>query len=115
MENLTCTACKTTKPRKEFKRLATLSQTRAWLRNALATKRMTYIGKECNDCHKQTKRKSKDLTPEELRKRLINEGTHPLLVQTQIAKRRATGSKKKSVSAKRTMLKWWQAKKANNE
>ena len=110
-----CPICNTEKERKDFKRLATLAQTRAWLRNSLATKRMTYIGKECNDCHKQTKRKSKDLTPEELRKRLINEGKHPLLVQTQIAKRRATGSKKKSVSAKRTMRKRWQAKKSNNE
>lgn len=115
MENLICTACKTAKPRKDFKRSATLAQTRAWLRNSLATKRMTYIGKECNDCHKQTKRKSKDLTPEELRKRLINEGVNSLVVEELIARRRATGSKKKSVSAKRTMLKWWQAKKSNNE
>lgn len=115
MENLICTACKTAKPRKDFKRSATLAQTRAWLRNSLATKRMTYIGKECNDCHKQTKRKSKDLTPEELRKRLINEGVNSLVVEELIARRRATGSKKKSVSAKRTMLKRWQAKKSNNE
>lgn len=115
MENLICTACKTAKPRKDFKRSATLSQTRAWLRNSLATKRMTYIGKECNDCHKQTKRKSKDLTPEELRKRLINEGVNSLVVEELIARRRATGSKKKSVSAKRTMRKRWQAKKSNNE
>lgn len=110
-----CPMCNTEKDRKDFRRLATLSQTKAWLRNPLATKRMTYTGKECNACHKQTTRKPSDLTHNELQKRLINQGKNPLMVQIQIAKRRAVGAKKKSVSAKRTMLKWWQAKKTNNE
>jgi hypothetical protein len=114
MENTVCPVCKTAKPRKDFKRMVTLAQTRAWLRNPLASKRMTYIGKECNECHKQVKRKSKDLTPNELHKRLINEGKNPLVVQAQIAKRRAQGAKKKSAVMSRTMRSWWQERKSSN-
>jgi hypothetical protein len=109
-----CPICNTEKERKDFKRFATLTQTKAWLRKPDATKRMTYVGKECNECHKQTRRKSADLTPNELHRRLINEGVHPLVVQDQIAKRRAQGSKKKSVAASRTMREWWQTKKSGS-
>lgn len=110
-----CPKCNTEKERKDFKRLATLAQSRAWLRNPLSTKRITYIGKECNECHKQTMRKNKDLTPNELHKRLINEGVNPMLIEARIIKRRAQGSKKKSVVSSRTMRAWWQTKKSNNE
>lgn len=109
-----CPMCNTDKERKDFKRYATLSQTRSWLRNPLASKRMTYIGKECNECHKQTKRKPQDLTPNELRKKLVNNGVNPFVIEERVAQRRAQGSKKKSVSARRTMLKVWQTKKSNN-
>ena len=112
MENTVCPVCKTAKPRKDFKRMATLSQTKAWLRNPLASKRMTYIGKECNQCHKQVKRKPKDLTPNELHRRLINEGKNPLIVQELIAQRRAQGVKKKSAVMSRTMRAWWQKQKS---
>ena len=115
MGDMVCAVCKATKQRKEFKRLATLVQTRAWLRNPLASKRITYTGKECNECHKQTKRKDKDITPNELHRRLINAGMNPLLVEARVTKRRAQGSKKKSISAQRTMSAYWQAKKSNNE
>jgi signal recognition particle GTPase len=115
MESMICPVCKTAKQRKDFKRMATLSQTRAWLRNALATQRMTYIGKECNDCHKQTRRKSKDLTPNELHRRLINEGVNPLVVEELIARRRARGAKKKSAVASRVMKAHWKSKKSNQE
>lgn len=110
-----CPKCNTEKERKDFKRLATLAQSRAWLRNPLASKRITYIGKECNECHKQIMRKNKDLTPNELHKRLINEGVNPMLIEARIIKRRAQGSKKKSVVSSRTMRAWWQTKKSNNE
>lgn len=110
-----CPICNTDKPRKDFKRLATLAQTRAWLSNPLAIKRITYTGKECNDCHKQTIRKNKDLTPNELHKRLVNAGVNPLLIEARVAKRRAQGSKKKSTVASRAMRAWWQTKKSNNE
>ena len=47
MPTLTCTRCNTELERSEFKRLATLAQSRAWTKNPLATKRITYIGKIC--------------------------------------------------------------------
>lgn len=112
---MVCPLCKATKERKDFKRKATLAQTKAWLHNPSATKRMIYFGKECNDCHKQTKRKPSDLTPNELHKRLINEGKNPLVVHARVAERRVQGAKKKAVSASRTMSAYWKAKKSNNE
>jgi hypothetical protein len=98
-----CPICTKEKERKDFKRLATLSQTKAWLRNPLASKRMTYIGKECNDCHKQTKRKYKDLTPVELQKRLINQGVNPIKIEATLARRKVLTTKKKSAVARRTL------------
>lgn len=105
MENTVCPVCKTSKPRKDFKRMATLAQTRAWLRNPLASKRMTYIGKECNQCHKQTKRKQHQITPAELRKRLINEGVNLIKIEATLARRKALVTKKKSAVARRTLRK----------
>ena len=69
-----CPNCNNEREPKDFKRFATLSQTKAWLHNPNATKRMIYVGSICNDCHKQVTRKPNELTPAELRKRLINEG-----------------------------------------
>ena len=106
-----CPTCNTEKERKHFKRLATLAQSRAWTGNPFSTKRIAYTGKECNECHKQTKRKPSDLTPNELHRRLTNEGKNPLVVQAQVAKRRAQGSKKKSAVTSRIMRAWWQTKK----
>ena len=77
MPTLTCPRCNTAREPKDFKRIATLAQTRSWLKNPLATKRIVYSGSTCNDCHKQTTRKRSDLTPEEYRKRLVNEGKDP--------------------------------------
>lgn len=106
-----CPVCNTDKERKHFKRLATLAQTKAWLRNPLASKRMTYFGKECNECHKQTIRKNTDLTPNELHRRLVNAGVNPVVIETRVAERRAKGIKKKSVVASRAMREWWQVRK----
>lgn len=103
MESMLCPICKASKPRKDFKRMATITQTRAWLRNPLASKRMTYIGKECNDCHKQTKRKQHQITPTELRKRLVNEGVNLLKIEATLARRKALVTKKKSAVARRMM------------
>lgn len=109
MENIICPVCNASKPRKDFKRMATLIQTRAWLRNSLATKRMTYVGKECNDCHKQTKRKYKDLTPAELQKRLVNQGVNPIKIEATLARRKTLTAKKKSAVARRTLRKRYAA------
>lgn len=98
-----CPRCLLEKPRQEFKRLASLSQTRQWLRNPNAKTRHAYIGKFCNACH--TKRKPSELTPSELRKRLINEGKSIEFADMTYAVRRAQGKKRLAASAKRTRKK----------
>lgn len=69
-----CPNCNNDREPKDFKRFASLAQTRAWLKKPTATKRMIYVGSVCNACHKQSTRKTNEITPSELRKRLINEG-----------------------------------------
>ena len=99
MPTLTCTRCNTELERSEFKRLATLAQSRAWTKNPLATKRITYIGKICNACHKQLSRKPSDLTPEEFRKRMINEGKDPDEIEYLHKNRIAKGKRKMHANA----------------
>jgi len=98
-----CPICNTEKPRLSFRRRATLAQTRAWLKNPNATKPTHYYGKDCNECHKQVKRKPSEIPPSELRRRLTNEGMNPLKIELLIEQRKARGTKKKSEVAKRTL------------
>lgn len=75
-----CPNCNNERELKDFKRFATLAQTRAWLRKPDASKRMIYVGSVCNACYKQIARKPRELTPAELRKRLINEGKNTAVI-----------------------------------
>lgn len=77
-----CPNCKTEREPRDFKRFATLAQTRAWLKKPDAQKRMIYVGSICNECHKQITRKPNELSPAELRKRLLNEGKSTLIVDS---------------------------------
>lgn len=101
--HIRCPRCLLEKPRREFKRLASLSQTRQWLRNPNAQTRHAYIGKFCNACH--NKRKPSDLSPSEHRKRLINEGKSVEYADMTYEMRRAQGKKRLAESAKRTRKK----------
>jgi hypothetical protein len=84
-----CPDCLKIKSLRHFKRLASMAQTRAWLRNPLATLPLEYEGKECNDCHKAKSKRPEDLTREQMRKRLHAEGVHALVVEGLIKKRKA--------------------------
>ena len=101
--HIRCPKCLLEKQRREFKRLATLAQTRQWLRNPNAKTRHAYIGKVCNDCC--AKRKPSELSPSEHRKRLINEGKSIEFADMTYAVRRAQGKRRLAVSAKRTRKK----------
>jgi hypothetical protein len=84
-----CSSCSTIKPIADFKRRATLSQARAWLKKKHLKQTHEYIGKLCNACHR--KRKPSELSPEELRKRMVNEGKNPLIVQAKVEAHYAKG------------------------
>lgn len=89
----TCPTCGITKPPKQFKRLATITQTRSWLRKPSASTRLWYEGKHCNACERAvTKRK---LTPEQLRKRLVNEGLLPEIADVYVQKQKARTTERK--------------------
>jgi hypothetical protein len=77
-----CPNCKTEREPRDFKRFATLAQTRAWIKKPDAQKRMIYVGSICNACHRQVMRKPNEISPAELRKRLINEGKSTLIVDS---------------------------------
>jgi hypothetical protein len=84
-----CKSCHTIKPIADFTRRATLSQARAWLKKKHLKQTHEYIGKLCNGCQKR--RKPSDLSPEELRKRLVNEGANPLKIQAKVEAHYAKG------------------------
>ena len=94
MDTITCDSCKTTKPRALFKRYASLAQTRAWVKNPNAQRRIVYYGAECNACHSRGKRSISQITPEELRKRLIKEGKGDEYIRLAVAERKARGRKR---------------------
>lgn len=84
-----CSGCSTIKPIADFKRRATLSESRNWTKNPDLKRAITYEGKLCNDCHRR--RKPSELSPEELRKRMVNEGKNPLIVQAKVKAHYAKG------------------------
>lgn len=83
-----CSGCLQLKSLRHFKRLASLSQTRAWLHNPLAQRRLQYEGKECNSCHDAKTKRPEDLTREQMRRRLRAEGVHDFVIKDKIAKRK---------------------------
>lgn len=96
-----CAACLLVKPRRLFKRKASLAQSRAWLKSSTATKQITYFGKTCNDCAKSRRRARHKLTPAELEKALVNEGKNALLIKLAVEQRRAKGKRGKQRGALR--------------
>ena len=83
-----CPDCLQIKSLRHFKRLASLAQTRCWLRNPLAKRRLEYEGKECNDCHNAKSKRPEDLTREQMRRRLRAEGVHAFVIEDKITKRK---------------------------
>lgn len=96
-----CPACLLVKSRRQFKRKASLAQSRSWLKSPTATKQITYFGKTCNDCAKSRRRARHKLTPAELEKALVNEGKNALLIKLAVEQRRAKGKRGKQKGALR--------------
>ena len=90
-----CPDCREVKEIGMFKRYASLAQTRCWLRNPHAKRRLQYEGRECNACFKKNSRKADDMSPAELEKRLYNEGTHPLILENVVHDRKMEGKRKR--------------------
>jgi len=100
-----CSTCNVEKPRGEFKRFASLAQTRAWLNKPTATKRMTYYGKDCNACFKIYSRKPSELSPEELRKKLTLEGKPHDFISQAVAERMLAGKKRRQYGGYKALKK----------
>jgi hypothetical protein len=66
---------------------------------------MWYFGSTCNACHKLTKRKPSELTPEEHRKRLVNENNGSIYAWQTYNQRRAAGKKKLSALGTKALAK----------
>jgi hypothetical protein len=93
-----CTTCNESKPRADFTRLATLAQTRSWLRNPNAQRRLTYHGAECNACFNKSKRTPLDMSPSEYARRLKKEGKSQHYIDLFVADRVAHGKKRASAA-----------------
>jgi hypothetical protein len=103
--DITCQKCVNSKPRIAFRKLASLAQTRAILKNPFATKRIWVFGNICAECHKQAKRKPSELSAENYRKHLINEGMPAELADMAYAARRAKGKRKLAEGARKALRK----------
>lgn len=102
-----CPKCALTLPRSSFKRLASLPQTRSWLRNPNAHTRLWYWGEVCNTCSKQVRRRRppSEIPPSEYERRLINEGKPQFFIDIALAERKAQGTLKRQASAQRSRRK----------
>ena len=101
LDGACCSNCHVTKPIADFKRRATLSESRNWTKNPNLKRPIEYTSKVCNDCHRR--RKPSELSPEELRRRLRSEERNPLKIQAAVEQRYAKGKasrKQKQVKAK---------------
>jgi hypothetical protein len=105
MDKMLCPTCNIERDQAQFKRHASLSQTRSWLKNPSAQTRLLYTGKVCNYCHKRVARKPSTMSPEELRKRLTNEGKHLDIIEHLYAQRVKAGKKRSSQSGTRALKK----------
>lgn len=101
LDGACCSNCHVTKPIANFKRRATLSESRNWTKKPHLKRPIEYTSKVCNDCHRR--RKPSELSPEELRRRLRSEERNPLKIQAAVEQRYAKGKasrKQKQVKAK---------------
>jgi hypothetical protein len=103
VDTISCQTCNQVKPRADFTRLATLAQTRAWIRNPTAKSRLPFVSTVCNSCSKQVKRNSGDMSPSEYQKRLVNEGMHPLIIEELVKNRIKRGKVKLKAGALRAL------------
>lgn len=96
VDTITCKTCKASKPRSNFRRYASLAQTRSWLKNPNAQRRTLYYGVDCNACHSKAKRKLRDIRPSELQRRLVSEGKSLEFVDIAVTARILEGRKRAS-------------------
>lgn len=102
-----CTACKQTKPIKEFKRRLNLAQTRAVLRNPDATTRYIADSKLCKACQPKLK-PPRMLSVKEIRTRITSGDINKVLGEMLIKQKQEALPKKRS----RVMRERWQKTKA---
>jgi hypothetical protein len=100
-----CSECGNECPLSDFKRRATILQTRAWTKNPTAKKRLEYEGRTCNACHSTHRLKATDISPEVYRKKLVNQGLNPLKVQARVETRRLWGVINRKKKSSKTLLK----------
>jgi predicted DsbA family dithiol-disulfide isomerase len=104
----TCTMCKETKPKAEFKRRLTLAQSAHYLRRASVSVRTSVISVRCKDCWKLSKRKT-PLTAKQIQNKVVSGDMHPVVAEITLRKRKEELPKIRS----RIMKEYWWGKKTN--
>ena len=104
----TCTMCKETKPKAEFKRRLTLAQSAHYLRRASVSVRTSVISVRCKDCWKNSKRKTK-LTRKEILNKVASGDMHSVTADIELRKRKEDLPKIRS----RIMKEYWLGKKVS--
>lgn len=99
-----CSKCKSERPLSDFIRNATLRQSRAWIKNPTAQKRLKYESKMCNECHNTHRLRAIDMNPEAYRKRLVSTGLNPLKIEARVNARRVWGAVRRMEKTANTKL-----------
>lgn len=93
-----CKQCNQQKPPDSFKRYATLAQSRIWTRNPYMKRPIEYESIVCNECARSKRTPTLRLSPENARKRMVNEGEHRLIIEQTVQRIRENSLKRKRVT-----------------
>jgi galactose-1-phosphate uridylyltransferase len=93
-----CNCCSQSKHPKDFRRYATLAQSRIWTRNPHMKRPIRYESSTCNECAKSKRTPTLKLSPENARRRMVNEGEHNLVIEQTVQRIRENSLKRKRVT-----------------
>jgi hypothetical protein len=93
-----CKRCAQTKPPDAFKRYASLAQSRIWTRNPHMKRPIEYESVVCNECARTKRTATLDLSPENARKRMVNEGENLFVIEETVKRIKENSLHRKRVT-----------------
>lgn len=93
-----CKCCSQPKPPRDFKRYASLAQSRIWTRNPDMKRPIEYESVVCNVCARARRGSTLSLSPENARKRMVNERENTLIIEQTVQRIRENSLQRKRVT-----------------
>lgn len=93
-----CKCCSQPKPPSDFKRYASLAQSRIWTRNPHMKRPIEYESVVCNVCARSKRKPTLKLSPENARRRMVNERENTLIIEQTVQRIRENALQRKRVT-----------------